>query len=130
MRRRMVWVLLVAVSAGAGCGKQEKSTPELLQDLKGRDERDRVIAVRTLPDRSGDAAEVVPALVEALNDREADVRRGAALGLGSYGERAREAVPALLAVLSDRDARVREAAGKALTRIDPEKYPVPPKGRK
>jgi HEAT repeat protein len=83
--------------------------------------------VRTLPDRKGDAAQVVPALIEALNDKEPDVRRSAAIGLGNYGEQAKEAIPALEKVLNDPDARVREAAGKALARIDPVKYPAPPK---
>jgi HEAT repeat protein len=119
--------VLFGVLACAGCGQKEKSTPELVNDLKGTNEHDRLVAVRTLPNRKDDAAQVVPALIEALNDRESDVRRSAAIGLGNYGEQAKDAIPALEKALTDSDARVREAAGKALTRIDPAKFPTPPK---
>ena len=123
------WVFaLLGALACAGCGKKEKTTPELVADLKGGG--DRVAAVRTLPGRSGDAAQVVPALIEALKDKEGDVRRSAAIGLGTFGEQAKGAVPALQAALNDPDARVREAAAKALTRIDPARFPVPPKTSK
>ena len=44
------------------------------------------------------------------------------------GEQARDALPALQQVTqNDRDARVREAAGKALSRIDPQRFPDPSK---
>ena len=86
-----------------------------------------MVAVRTLPNRKGDAATVVPALIEALKDKEADIRRSAAIGLGGFGEQAKDAIPALQAALADPDARVREAAGKALTRIDLAKFPTTPK---
>lgn len=128
MRVRGCWVLLLAALACAGCGTKEKSTPELTSDLKSSDEGARLNAVRTLPNRRGDAAQAVPALIEALKDKEADIRRSAAIGLGSFGEQAKDAIPALQAVLNDPDARVREAAGKALTRIDPARFPTPPKG--
>jgi HEAT repeat protein len=112
----------------AGCGTKEKSTPELTNDLKNGEERERLNAVRSLPKQQGDAAQAVPALIEALKDKEADIRRSAAIGLGGFGEQAKTAIPALQRALSDRDARVREAAGKALTRIDPSRFPTPPKG--
>ncbi len=118
MRVRTCFVLLLCLLACAGCGK-EKSTSELITDLKSSEEKDRIIAVRTLPQRTGDAAQVVPALIEALKDKDGDVRHSAALGLGSFGEQAKDAIPALQAAQHDRDARVREAAGIALKRIDP-----------
>ena len=127
MRARTPLVLLLCLLA-CGCGKK-KSTAELIADLKGPGERERVIAARTLPQRTGDADLVVPALVEALQDREGDVRRSAALGLGSFGDRAKDAVPALQAAQRDRDARVREAAAVALSRIDPARFPAPRKAR-
>jgi HEAT repeat protein len=120
-------LVLLSALVCAGCGQKEKSTSELLTDLKGASDHDRVNAARTLPGRTGDAAQVVPALIEALKDKEADVRRSAALGLGSFGEQAKDAVPALQTLLTDRDARVRESAGLALTRIDPARFPSPPK---
>jgi HEAT repeat protein len=113
-------LLLLFCLASAGCG-QTKSTAQLLEDLKSPQESERIIAVRTLPLRKGDAAQIVPALIEALKDKDGDVRRSAAIGLGSFGEQARDAIPALEAAKSDRDARVREAAGNALSRIDPSK---------
>jgi len=109
----------------ACCGCGEKSTPQLLADLKGSQDRDRIMAVRLLPERKRDAAQVIPALIEALKDRDGDVRRSAAIGLGSFGEQARDAIPALQAALGDRDARVRGSAATALTRIDPARFPAP-----
>jgi len=107
--------------ACGGCGK-EKSTDELITDLKSPQERERVIAVRLLPQRKGDAAQVVPMLIEALQDKQGDIRCSAAIGLGSFGDQARDAIPALQAAQRDRDARVREAAGTALARIDPTRF--------
>ena len=126
MRGRIPWVLLLCLLAGGGCSRQ-KSTDELIADLKSSEEKDRIIAVRLLPQRKEDAAQVVPALIEALKGKEGDVRWGAAIGLGSFGEQARDAIPALQAARGDRDARVREAARVALTRIDPTRFPAPSK---
>jgi HEAT repeat protein len=126
MRMRTRFVLLLCLLACGGCGK-EKSTDELIGDLKSSQEKDRIIAVRTLPQRKGDAAQVVPALIDALKDKQGDVRHSAALGLGSFGEQAKEAIPALKVAQRDRDVRVREAAGRALSRIDPTTFPDPSK---
>jgi HEAT repeat protein len=84
-----------------------------------------------LPQRKGDAAQVVPALIEALKDKGEDVRWSAAIGLGYFGDQARDAIPALQAAQRDRDARVREAARVALSRIDPNLAPksAPDKAR-
>jgi HEAT repeat protein len=113
--------------ASGGCGK--KSTDQLLEDLKSPKERDRLIAVRLLPERKGDATQVVPALIAALKDKGDDVRISAAIGLGYYGEQAKDAIPALQAAQRDPDARVREAAGVALSRIDPARFPAPSKAK-
>jgi HEAT repeat protein len=123
MRGRTGFGLLLCLLACGGCGK--KSTDQLLGDLKSPQERDRLIAVRLLPQRKGDAAQVVPALVQALKDKGNDIRLSAAIGLGYFGEQARDAIPALQAAQRDRDARVREAAGVALSRIDPARFPAP-----
>jgi HEAT repeat protein len=121
MRVKTSFVLLVCLLACGGCGK--KSTDQLIADLSSPQERSRIIAVRLLQHRPEDAAEVVPALIEALKGKQgADVRWSAAIGLGYYGEEAKEAIPALQAALHDHDARVREAAGVALSRIDPSKF--------
>jgi HEAT repeat protein len=120
-------VLLLCLLACGGCGKT-KSTDELIADLKSSDEGARIKAVRLLPQRTGDAAQIVPALIEALKDKEGDVRWSAAIGLGLFGEEAKDAIPALQeAARRDRDARVREAAGVALSRIDPKQFPPPTK---
>ena len=124
MRARTLLMLSLYLLA-CGCGKK-KSTAELIADLKAPGERERVIAVRTLPQRKGDAGQVVPALTEALKDKEGDVRWSAAIGLGYFGEQARSAVPALQAARRDRDRRVREAAAVALSRIDPARFPARP----
>jgi HEAT repeat protein len=78
-----------------------------------------VAPARLLSQRKADAAQVVPALIEALKDDDGDVRHSAAIGLGSFGEQAKAAIPALQATLEDRDARVKSAAKTALARIDP-----------
>jgi len=122
MSVRTCFALLFCLLACGGCGR--KSTDELIADLKSPQEKDRLVAVRLLPQRKGDAAKIVPALIEALKDKESDIRWSAAIGLGSFGEQAKEAIPALLyAAHHDRDARVREAARKALSRIDPNVAP-------
>lgn len=120
MRARFALLLCLL---SCGCGKT-KSTGELIADLKSSQERERIIAVRLLPGRKGDAAQIVPALIESLKDKHGDIRRSAALGLGSFGERAKDAIPALQAAQRDRDARVREAAGITLSRIDPQRFPA------
>jgi HEAT repeat protein len=127
MRVRTHFLPFLCVLACAGCGKA-KSTDELIADLKSTEERDRLIAVRALPQKKDDGPKVVPALIEALKDKDGDIRVSAALGLGSFGEQARDAIPALEAAQKNgRDARVREAAGKALSRIDPARFPIPSK---
>ncbi len=123
MRVRLVPVLCLCLLACCGCGKRPKTTAELLDDLKGTNERDRIIAARLLPERKADAAQVIPALAAALEDKVDDVRISAAIGLGSFGEQANEAVPALKAALHDRDFRLREAAAHALAKIDPSAAP-------
>jgi HEAT repeat protein len=128
MRVRTRLILLLAFLVCGGCGKT-KSTDQLIEDLKSPHERERVVAVRLLPRRQADAVRIVPALTEALKDSEGDIRWSAAIGLGSFGEQAHDAVPALQEALRDRDARVREAAGVALSRIDPTRFPTPPKSK-
>ena len=125
MRVQTGWVLLLCLLACGGCGG--KSTDELIADLKSGTEIEGVIAARTLPRGKGDAAKVVPALIEALTHKGSDVRRSSALKLGAFGEQAKDAIPALQkAEENDGDARVREAAGIALSRIDPERFPYSP----
>jgi HEAT repeat protein len=124
MRVRAPLYLLACSLACAGCGGT-KSTDELLGDLKSAQERDRIMAVRLLPQRKEDAERIVPALIESLKDKEGDVRWSAAIGLGTFGDQARDAIPALQAAQQDQDARVREAARVALSRIDPIRFPAP-----
>ena len=120
---RIGWFLMFCILACAGCGS-EKSTDELIADLKSGKDEEGVIAARTLPRGRGDAAKVVPALIEALKHKGSDVRRSSALKLGQFREQAKDAIPALQeAEQGDADARVREAAGIALSRIDPERFP-------
>jgi HEAT repeat protein len=131
MRTARRYLVAVCLLAAVGCGSK-KSTAELIADLKSPDEKDRLVAVRLLADRKGDADTVVPALTEALADKENDIRLSAAIGLGYFGDKAKAAVPALQAALRDRDPRVREAAGHAIARISPEQAPKidPVRGKK
>lgn len=111
-------VLLFSLALSAGCSRQ-KSTEELIQDLKSGHARERIVAVRLLPQRKTEMAQVIPAMIDSLKDKQEDVRLSAAIGLGSFGEEAKAAIPGLQAAQRDKDVRVRRAAGVALTRIDP-----------
>jgi HEAT repeat protein len=123
MRMQIGLVLWLGLLACGGCSNQ-KSTDELIAGLKSGDEKEGVIAARTLPRGSSDAAKIVPALIEALKHKGQDVRRSSALKLGEFRELAKDAIPALQeAAEHDSDARVREAAGIAMSRIDPERFP-------
>ena len=126
--RKYIIVALFFSLASTGCSRQ-KSTAELIQDLKSTNDKDRIVAVRLLETRTGEPAEVIPALIDSLKATDPDVRIGAAIGLGYFGEQANDAIPELQAAQKDRDARVREAAGVALFRIDPAKFPDPTKQR-
>lgn len=127
MRVQTGLVLLLGLLACDGCSKQ-KSTDELIADLKSGKEKEGVIAARTLPRGRDDAAKVVPALIEGLTHTATDIRRSSALKLGEFHEQAMDAIPALQkAEEGDGDARVREAAGIALSRIDPKRFPYKPK---
>lgn len=120
---------MLGLLAASGCGRS-KSTDELLADLNSPEERDRIIAVRLLPQRKKDAERIVPALTQCLQDKQGDVRLSAAVGLGTFGDQATSAIDALRKAEDDRDTRVRRAAGTALTRIDPSLTPKPqPKKR-
>jgi HEAT repeat protein len=128
MRGQTGLVLFLCLLACVGCGS-EKSTDELIADLKSGKEEEGVIAARTLPRGRGDAAKVVPALIEGLAHKGSNVRRSSALKLGEFHEQAKDAIPALQkAEHEDADARVRESAGIALSRIDPERFSSKTKG--
>ena len=126
MRVRTRFVLLLCLLACCGCG--QKSTDQLIQDLKAPHEREQIIAVRLLPQRKSDATKIIPALIEALKDKSDGVRCSAAIGLGYFGEQAKDAIPALQIARRDSDVKVREAAGVALSRIDP-KFSNPTQSR-
>ena len=127
MRVRTGQVLLLCLLACGGCSNQ-KSTDELIADLKSGTEIEGVKAARLMPREKGEAAKIVPALTEGLKHSSNDVRRSSALKLGEFHELAKDAIPALQkAQQEDPDARVREAAGIALSRIDPERFPYKPK---
>jgi HEAT repeat protein len=117
MRGARIFGAVVFALFVGGCGSE--STTQLIEKLKAPDTLTRLKAVRTLPQRQGEGALIVPALMEALKDEEGDVRRGAAQGLELFGARARDAVPALERCLRDRESSVRKAAAQAIQKIDP-----------
>jgi HEAT repeat protein len=130
MRVQTGLVPLLCLLACIGCSKQ-KSTDELLADLRSGTEIEAVKAARTLPRGKETAEKVVPALIEGLTHKSTDVRRSSALKLGEFHEQAKDAIPALQkAEENDGDARVREAAGIALSRIDPERFSLKRNGGK
>src|ERR1700728_1720685 len=94
MRVQTGLVLLLCLLACGGCNRG-KSTDELITDLKSGTEIEGVVAARTLPRGKGDAAKVVPALIDSLAHRSSDVRRSSALKLGEFKDQAKDAIPAL-----------------------------------
>jgi HEAT repeats len=110
-------VMFIVVLFFAGCSRG-KSTDGLIDDLSSNDDGDRIKAVRFLQHRRGDAAKVIPALIESLKDSEGDVRWSAAIGLGYFGAEAKSAVPELEKLKSDKDRRIRDAARIAISRIE------------
>jgi HEAT repeat protein len=127
MRVQKDLVLLLCLLACGGCSNQ-KSTDDLIAELKSGKDDEAALAARILPRSKDDAEKVVPALIEALTHTANDVRRSSAIKLGVFGEQAKDAIPALLkAKENDGDAGVREAAGNSLSRIDPARFPRTPK---
>jgi hypothetical protein len=116
VRIRICVMMFMGALAFAGCSKVA-STDELIEELDSEDNGDRIKAVRLLQHRQGDAAKVVPALIEKLKDVDVDVRWSAAIGLGYFGAEAEEALAALEEAKHDHDARVREGARVAISRI-------------
>jgi HEAT repeat protein len=100
-----------------GCSR---STDEWLEQLKTPDVGQRRQAIRELGSRSGDAEQVVAALIEALHDQSSYVRRDAAATLGKFGPAAKPAVTDLVKLLKDKERSVRKAAQATLQRIAPE----------
>ncbi len=124
MRVQTGLVLLLCLLACAGCS-QQKSTDELIKDLKKGSEIDAVKAARNLPREKDDAEKIVPALTEGLTHSSNDVRRSSALKLGEFHGLAKDAIPALQkAQAEDKDARVREAAGIALSALIRNDFPT------
>jgi HEAT repeat protein len=100
----------------AGCSG--RSTNEWVDQLKARDTKDRLQAIRALGERPADAPVVVPALCQSLKDRDPFIRRDAAQALAKLGPGARDALPALRPLLNDKNQHVRRAAEEAVKKID------------
>ena len=89
--RENVWSCRFVLAACCGCGR--KSTDQLVQDLKAPRSADQIIAVRLLPQRKGDAAKVIPALIEALGTSRTASAGAPRSGLGRLGNRPRTRSP-------------------------------------
>lgn len=119
MYRQICLMMLIGSLSFAGCSKGQ-STDTLIEDSHSPEVKDRLGAVRQLQSRKGDAAKVLPVLIESLQDKNVDVRISAAIGLGYFGAEAKSALPDLEKAQSDKDARVRNAVRAAISRIGPE----------
>jgi HEAT repeat protein len=97
-----------------------EAVPDLIALLKGPNERQRDLALRTLVWVGKDDPDAAAALIGAFENGIDDWSRiQAANLLGSLGPaRARPALPALEAALRDKNPAVREAAVRALAQID------------
>jgi HEAT repeat protein len=97
---------------------------KLIGDVGSEDSQVCMHAVDALGELGADAAEAVPALVEALQRNEPEVCWHICRTLGAIGEDAKSAVPALAKLLKDENAHVRGYAAFALGRMGKAAEPV------
>ncbi|MCX5964592.1 MAG: HEAT repeat domain-containing protein [Cyanobacteria bacterium] len=96
-----------------GCGSGV--IPQLLETLKSRDWKVKVIAAHTLGLYGKQAQSVISELSSLMQDENADVRFAAAKALGKIGSK--EVVSALAQALQDKDENVRFASAEALVKV-------------
>lgn len=109
--------------AVAGLCSMGKAVPELFDEVAelARNRGELRYSVAAHVGNFGPVA--IPLLIDLLNDQEIDIRKHAAHSLGKIGLDARQALPALQRAAEDSSERVKEAARKALSQIDPDKFP-------
>jgi HEAT repeat protein len=114
---------LITLAAVAGCHHERPAPslsaadiPDLIQDLKTGDERDRADAAQALGQLGPDAKPALPALLLALRDEGEWVRERALEAILAIGPDPR-AVESLVTGLKDSDEQVRELSAKALGKI-------------
>jgi HEAT repeat protein len=115
--RKSALVFLAALLL-AGCAN--KTTADLVGQLKAKESVQRLRAINELRNRGADASIVVPALADCLQDADSFVRRDAAEALGNFGPEGKAAAPVLTLALRDKTPKVRMAAAEALKKVDPE----------
>jgi hypothetical protein len=96
-----------------GCGSGV--IPQLLEALKSRDWKVKVIAAHTLGLFGKQAQSLIPELSGLIQDENADVRFAVAQALGDIGTEA--VVPVLAKALQDKDENVRVSAATAFQKI-------------
>lgn len=97
--------------------------PELIEQLKSKDEYVRWSAVEALGQIGPAAQEAVPALIAALKDSKKRVRQYATYALAEIGPATQEAIPSLIEVLKGDDSIARQYAIVALRKIGPAAVP-------
>jgi|GEM_PF-1757163 len=105
-----------------GCGSGV--IPQLLEALKSRDWKVKVIAAHTLGLYGKQAQSVITELSSLMQDENADVRFAVAQALGDIGTEA--VVPVLAKALQDKDENVRVSAADAFLRIGAVAKPAKP----
>ncbi|MHC4819448.1 MAG: HEAT repeat domain-containing protein [Planctomycetota bacterium] len=90
-----------------------EAVPILMEIVRSKRVKARLMAIQVLAQLGPDAKEAVPALIEALDAQEPAVRAFAALALGRIGKPAADAVVRLEQALRDPHARVRVASALA-----------------
>ena len=94
----------------------------LVQGLRAKDAKIRLMSASVLGGLREHAIPAVPALCEAMKDKNGHVRREAAESLGKLGECALRAVPALIEARHHADPTLQTEAEAALRKIAPDKY--------
>ena len=110
--------------ASADESADEADLTKLIGDIGSEDSDVCMHAVDALGELGEDAAEAVPALIEALQHDDREVCWHVCRTLGAVGEDAEAAVPALAKLLKDESAYVRGYAAYALGKIGKAAEPV------
>src|SRR5262245_11242279 len=89
-------VALAGLSGQQALAQSKEDVPDLIKDLKSKDENVRIKAAIELGKIGEDATAAIPALTAALKDGSDEVRGFSIAALGSMKKEAKSAVPGII----------------------------------
>ncbi len=119
-------VLVASITGSLPDDCRDEAIVLLTQALNAPDDEVRALAVLALNEVGGDAAAILPPMIDALADSNEMVRKRAARVMAEFGASASPALPHLNAGLNDGSLAVRLECAAALGRIGPEAEPALP----